>query len=308
MWAAMLAADGHDPSAGPDRGPRLMASAGRKLDSYDETDVRVRANPKGSRPRTKSRPGARGRGDRHGDHRRPRPLHLPGRPDKKKSAHRGRDDRARARAAADSGRRPGGPGRGPVRVAGRAGPDRAGRGAADRAAPHRRRHRPGGARAGGQRRPAGDRRLLHRPRAAAPDDRPLPGRRLRRRHGAAALPDQGGPGHSVGRGRGPGHVPAAGHPDSGLGERLGREGPRGAAGRPDLGAGRLLGRRQVDDGQQAGADRVPGHRPGERGDRARAAHLVLGAGAGAAGQGRRLGDRHARACARSGWRTWTSTG
>ena len=33
-----------------------MAGAGRKLDSYDESDVRVRANPKGSRPRTKSRP------------------------------------------------------------------------------------------------------------------------------------------------------------------------------------------------------------------------------------------------------------
>ncbi|GAA1985719.1 ribosome small subunit-dependent GTPase A [Catenulispora subtropica] len=33
-----------------------MARAGRKLDSYDETDVRVRANPRGSRPRTKSRP------------------------------------------------------------------------------------------------------------------------------------------------------------------------------------------------------------------------------------------------------------
>ena len=33
-----------------------MAGGGRKLDSYDEDDVRIRANPRGSRPRTRLRP------------------------------------------------------------------------------------------------------------------------------------------------------------------------------------------------------------------------------------------------------------
>jgi ribosome biogenesis GTPase / thiamine phosphate phosphatase len=33
-----------------------MAGGGRKLDSYDESDYRIRANPRGSRPRTKTRP------------------------------------------------------------------------------------------------------------------------------------------------------------------------------------------------------------------------------------------------------------
>jgi ribosome biogenesis GTPase / thiamine phosphate phosphatase len=37
-----------------------MATRGRKLDSYDEDDVRIRANPRGSRPRSKSRPAHQG--------------------------------------------------------------------------------------------------------------------------------------------------------------------------------------------------------------------------------------------------------
>ena len=53
------------------------------------------------------------------------------------------------------GRRPGRRRRRPVRRPGRAGPDRAGRGAPDRAAPHRRRRRPVRAGDRGQRRPAG---------------------------------------------------------------------------------------------------------------------------------------------------------
>ena len=61
------------------------------------------------------------------------------------------------------------------------------------AATHRRRHRPGRARARGQRRPARRRLRAGQPRAAAPADRPLPGRRVRRRDGAPAGAHQGRP-------------------------------------------------------------------------------------------------------------------
>ena len=74
----------------------------------------------------------------------------------------------------------------------------------------------------------------------------------------------------------------------------GAEEPGRAAGRAGVRPGRLLRGREVDDGQRARAHRGPGDRPGQRGDRPRAAHLVLGAGAGAAGQDGRVGHRHAR--------------
>ena len=65
LWQAML--DGHGR-----RGAAAMSWR-----DLDEGDIRVRPSRKGSRPRTKERPGPRRRGRGHGHRRRPRPLHLP---------------------------------------------------------------------------------------------------------------------------------------------------------------------------------------------------------------------------------------
>ena len=78
------------------------------------------------------------------------------------------------------------------------------------------------------------------------------------------------------------------------------DGPHGAGGQGH-GPGRALRRRQVHAGQRARPDRAADDRRGERGDRSRAAHLDLSGRA--AAPVRRLGGRHARVCAASGWRT-----
>ena len=67
----------------------------------------------------------------------------------------------------------------------------------------------------------------------------------------------------------------------------------GAAGRPDQRSRRPFRRGQVHPGQRPDPGRRPGGRHGQRGDRARPAHLVVGGRAAPAG--RRLDHRHAGA-------------
>ena len=83
LWAAMLAA-----RTAADEAPPVARST-----TWDESDVRIRPNKKGSRPRTKDRPSLRRRRHRAHRHRRPRPLH-------RRRRRRHRDER-------DDSRRPG---------------------------------------------------------------------------------------------------------------------------------------------------------------------------------------------------------
>ena len=166
----------------------------------------------------------------------------------------------------------------------------------DRAAPHRRRHRPDRADHRRQRRPAGDRDRAGRPRAAHAHDRPLRRRRLRRPDGRPARADQGRPGRpgearrhvradrGAGRGQQPRRRSAC---IDGLDDAARR------ARRADVGARRPLRGGQVDAGQRAGARHGPRGRRGQRRDRPRPAHLELrGRAAGARDARAHLGHRH----------------
>ena len=119
-------------------------------------------------------------------------------------------------------------------------------------------------------------------------------------HRAGALPDQGRPGRARRR--------AGALRELSTCRRVvtRRGGPldelRARLGRPDLGVRRAFRRRQVDADQRAGARRA---------DRATGAVSAIGKGRHTSTSAVALplpdddglGDRHARACARSGWRT-----
>ena len=154
---------------------------------WDESDAQVRPNPKGNRPRTKTRPEHEDADHRPGALRRPRPLHRArrrrtGRTSACCSTTRARElrDQAivtgdRVDLVGDTSRRRGLPGA-----------DRPHPAPHDAAAPQRRRHRRGRAHHRRQRRPADDRRRGRRSRAATAPRRPLPGGGVRRRHRPAA--------------------------------------------------------------------------------------------------------------------------
>ena len=117
-------------SAGPRRRGGPLSTLG---DDWDNDDVRVPAR-RGSRPRTKTRPSHTDAVERLRHHRRPRPVHLPGRGGHQARACGHRDAGQRARPPGGRGRRSGGPRRRHRRRAGHPGPDRPDRPPAQRAA------------------------------------------------------------------------------------------------------------------------------------------------------------------------------
>ena len=172
--------------------PTLMA---RPTRDYDESDARVRPNPRGSRPRSKDRPAHddavqglvtavdRGRYTvlvDAGTPSRGRTLNGSSRPCAPASSA--------ARASSSATRRPRRGRLGRPRVAR---PHRPGRGAHPGAATHGRRHRPGRTGHRRRRRPARHRLGTGEPRASATPHRPVPRRRIRRRYGSTARADQG---------------------------------------------------------------------------------------------------------------------
>ena len=176
------------PAGGPPSWSRVSESARE----YDESDVRVRPG-RGSRPRTKRRPGHADARAGDGDHGRPRPVDL-------------RTRTATPPATPVTAMRARELGRTPIVVGDRVGlvGDRRGkpdtlarivrveerttvlRRTADDTDPVERAR-------GGQRRAARDRHGRGRPGAAHRLRRPVPGRRVRGRARAGALPDQGRP-------------------------------------------------------------------------------------------------------------------
>ena len=171
---------------------RKVPAVARSTDSWDESDVRIRPNKKGSRPRTKDRPSHDDAviGPHH--HRGPRPVHRDRRRGLGRRAHHHRRPGPRTAPQPRGGRRLRLPRRGRLRRTRHPGPAGADPGPPDPAAPQRRRHRPGGARGGRQRRPAGGGGGRRQSGAAHRLHRPRPGGGVRRRHRAAAARHQGG--------------------------------------------------------------------------------------------------------------------
>ena len=181
------------------RTPTPLGSLSRRSrwKHLDESDVRVRPNPRGSRRRTKKRPAhedavpgfvtavdrgrytvlvAAGVGGRN------EPARIVTAMKARELGRKGVVVGRRGRARRRHGRRTGCPG-----------PHRARRAPPLDPASHRRRHRPGRAGHRGQRRPARRRLVAVRPRAPAPPHRPVPRRRVRRRPRPAPAPHQGRP-------------------------------------------------------------------------------------------------------------------
>ncbi len=168
-----------------------------EYDEYDESSARVRPNPKGNKPRTKTRPG-------HADSvsgrvyavDRGRFSVLVGEGTRRRT-HGRRDEGARTRALLDRDQR--------LRQRGGRHDGRRGQSCANReragthhpASSQRRRHRCGRTHHRRQRRPDADRGRRRQSRAATAACRPLPGCRVRRRHHADPRDHEGRPAGSA---------------------------------------------------------------------------------------------------------------